>query len=73
MRADKLKYELRRRGFVYHIYRMRYDKTGSTGESIFETIDYAAARKKLAELYGWSSKPRNYDRNKTGTTPKKAE
>lgn len=73
MRTSKPKYVLERRGFVYHIYRMNYDKTGSTGESIFETIDYASARKKLAELYGWSFKPRNYDRNKTGTTPDKTE
>ena len=58
MRTNKPKYELKRRGSVYYIYRMEYDEHGSTGSPIFESLDYPAARKKLAELYGWSFKPK---------------
>lgn len=55
------KYELVRRGRIYKIYRMKKDATGSTGEAIFESFEYEAARKKLFELNKWKYKPKKQE------------
>ena len=52
------KYEMRKRGKEFVIYRMEYDETGSTGSPVYHTFDFEEARKKLYELNGWKYTPK---------------
>lgn len=64
MNQYKPKYELKRRGRIYYIYRMEYYENGSAGSPVFESYDYHTARKKLYELYGWKLNKNTYQNGK---------
>ena len=52
------KYELRRRGRSYIVYRMEYSESGSEGSPVYFTNEYEEARKELYKLNGWKYQPK---------------
>lgn len=52
------KYELRRRGRSFVVYRMEYTEAVATGSPVYTSNEYEDARKKLYELNGWKYQPK---------------
>lgn len=54
----EVRYEIKRRGRQFVVYRMEYTETGSMGSPVYPTNNFEDARKKLYELNGWKYKPK---------------